>query len=327
MSRIALMLLCPLVMGSGHAAPAEPAVNHSTIAFTLEEKDWLPENLAYDPKSGAFLVGSTRYGAIRGVRPGCSEWDFETARAHGLWQVIGMKADADHRVLWVASSEGDNLLNRRHGSGNAAGLFKFDLDTGALLGRYLLDEPGVTHFLNDLVIAPNGDVYTTHMFDAGQVWRLDAKTGTFASFYNGDADFRYPNGIAITPDGKRLYVAEDKGVSLIDVATRTRTRLAPPAGYKLGAIDGLYLHGHSLVFIQPDQNRVGRCKLGEDGVQVLSCEVLERNHPLFAHPTTGVIVDDTLYYIANSQFDSVGSDGSLPPLEQLYQPVILKLVL
>jgi sugar lactone lactonase YvrE len=327
MSRLAFMLLCPLMMGAGRTAPADPAVNHSTIAFALEEKDWLPENLAYDPKRGAFLVGSTRYGAIRGMRPGCSEWDFETARAHGLWQVIGMKADAERRVLWVASSDGDNLVGHRHGNGNAAGLFKFDLDTGALLGRYLLDEPGVVHFLNDLVVAPDGDVYVTHMFDTGQVWRLDVKTGTFASFYNGDADFHDPNGIAITPDGKRLYVAEDRGVSMIEVASRARTRLESPAGFQLGGIDGLYLHGHSLVFIQPDLKRVARCKLDEGGLRIMGCDVLEENHPLFAHPTTGVIVDDALYYIANSQFDSVGADGSLPPLEQLYQPVILKLKL
>ncbi|HEX7964938.1 MAG TPA: hypothetical protein VF651_04385 [Gammaproteobacteria bacterium] len=325
MSRLAALLLCPLL---GHAPPAlsaEPAVNHSTIAFTLKEKDLLPESLAYDAKDGRFLVGSTRKGKILEVVPGCREWDLVTARAHGLWQVIGMKADSKHRVLWVASSDGGNLVGHRSGRANAAGLFKFDLDDGRLLGQYLLDEPGTDHFLNDLALAPGGDVYVTHMFEAGQVWRLDAKTGTFAPFYSGDAAFRYPNGIAATPDGKRLYVADAAGISVIDIASRSRKPVADPAGFRLSGADGLYLYGHAVVFMQPDLNRVSRCELSDDGLTAQRCRVLELNHPLFAHITTGVVVGSTLYYIANSQFDSIDAQGNLPPLDRLYQPVILKL--
>jgi sugar lactone lactonase YvrE len=325
MSRLAVFLICPLL---GHVAPAhagEPVVSHSSIAFTLKEKDLLPENLAYDPQSGDFFVGSTRKGKVLRVEPGCHEQDFVPARGAGLWQVIGMKADAKRRVLWVLSSDGGNLVGHKPGNGNPAGLFKFDLDDGKLLAKYLLDEPGVTHFLNDLTLAPDGDVYVTHMFDAGQVWRLDAKTGTFAPFYAGDAAFHDPNGIAISPDAKRLYVADDAGISVIDLTTRARTPVADPAGFKLGGVDGLYVYGRTLVFLQPDLKRVSRCELSDDGQTALRCRPLELNNPLFAHITTGVVVGSTLYYIANSQFDSVDDKGDLPPLDQLYQPVILKL--
>src|SRR5690242_824191 len=173
MSRLAVFLMCPLL---GHAAPLPPAgpvVSHSSIAFTLKEKDLLPENLAYDPQSGDFFVGSTRKGKILRVTPGCQERDFVTARAYGLWQVIGLKADPKRRVLWALSSDGGNLVGHRPGNGNPAGLFKFDLDDGRFLAKYLLEEPGVSHFLNDLALDADGDVYVTHMFEAGQVWRLD----------------------------------------------------------------------------------------------------------------------------------------------------------
>ncbi|HEY4126841.1 MAG TPA: hypothetical protein VGN70_02210 [Gammaproteobacteria bacterium] len=325
MSRLAVFLMCPLL---GHAIPAqgaEPVVSHSSIAFTLKEKDLLPENLAFDAKSGDFFVGSTRKGKILRVTPGCHEQDFVPARAHGLWQVIGMKADAKRRLLWVLSSDGGNLVGHKAGNGNPAGLFKFDLDDGQLLARYELDEPGVVHFLNDLVLTPQGDVYVTHMFDAAQVWRLDAATGTFAPFYRGDAAFHDPNGIALSADGKRLYVADDAGISAIDLADRARTPVADPEHFKLGAVDGLYVYGRALIFLQPDLKRVSRCDLSEDGLTALHCAPLELDNPLFAHITTGVVVGSTFYYIANSQFDSVGADGKLPPLDQLYQPVILKL--
>ena len=327
MSRLAAMLLCPLLAGGGPAHAAGPAVDHSTIAFTLKEKDLLPESLAYDPQSGYFLVGSTRSGGIREVAAGCREWDFVAARAHGLWMVTGMKADPKRRALWVASSDGGNLVGHGPGRGAAAGLFEFDLDTGGLIGRYLLQDTGAAHFLDDLVVAPDGDVYVTHSYDTGQVWRLDADTRTFAPFYRGDAGFHNPSGITVTPDGKRLYVADDFGISAIDIAQRIRRPLAAATGLKLAGVEGLYLYDHSLVLIQPKLKRVSRCALDQAGLTVTDCRVLEQDHPLFDDPTTGVIVDNTLYYIANSQFDSVDSEGRLPPLERLYQPVILKLEL
>jgi sugar lactone lactonase YvrE len=325
MSRLAVFLMCPLL---GHAAPLPAAgavVSHSSIAFTLKEKDLLPENLAYDPQSGDFFVGSTRKGKILRVTPGCHERDFVPARAFGLWQVIGLKADPRRRLLWVLSSDGGNLVGHKPGNGNPAGLFKFDLDDGKLLARYVLDEPGVVHFLNDLALDADGDVYVTHMFDAGQVWKLDARTGTFAPFYGGDAAFHDPNGIALSADGRRLYVADEMGISAIDLATRVRTPVADPASFKLGGVDGLYVRGRSLVFLQPDLRRVSRCELTDEGHTAVHCTVLELNNPLFMHITTGVVVEGSLYYIADSQFDAVGADGSLPPLDQLYQPVILKL--
>jgi sugar lactone lactonase YvrE len=325
MSRLAVFLICPLL---GHAAPAAasaPVVSHSSIAFTLQEKDLLPENLAYDPQSGDFFVGSTRKGKILRVSPGCHEQDFVTARAYGLWQVIGMKADPRRRLLWVLSSDGDNLVGYKTGNGSPAGLFKFDLDDGKLLARYVLDEPGVVHFLNDLVLTPQGDVYVTHMFDRAQVWRLDARTGTFAPFYAGDTAFHDPNGIALSADGKRLYVADEAGISAIDTGTRARTPLTDPAGFGLGGVDGLYVYGRALVFLQPDLKRVARCELSADGLTAEHCAPLELNNPLFDHITTGVVVGNSLFYIANSQFDRVGAGGTLPPLDQLYQPVILKL--
>jgi sugar lactone lactonase YvrE len=325
MSRLAVFLMCPLL---GHAAPLPAGgavVSHSSIAFTMQEKDLLPENLAYDPRSGDFFVGSTRKGKVVRVTPGCHERDFVPARAFGLWQVIGMKADPRRRLLWVLSSDGGNLVGHKPGNGNPAGLFKFDLDDGKLLAKYLLDEPGKVHFLNDLALAADGDVYVTHMFDAGQVWRLDAKTGTFAPFYSGDAAFHDPNGIALSADGKRLYVASDEGISAIDLANRARTPVADPAGFKLGGVDGLYVQGRTLVFLQPDLKRVSRCELTDGGLSAAHCTALELNNPLFMHITTGVVVEGALYYIADSQFEAVGADGGLPPLDQLYQPVILKL--
>lgn len=52
--------------------------------------------------------------------------------------------------------------------------------------------------------------------------------------------------------------------------------------------------------------------------------ILERAHPRFDEPTLGVIVDDALFYVANSQRRHFGRDGSAD-LDQRQEPAILRL--
>jgi sugar lactone lactonase YvrE len=326
--RIAAGLFAALVLLSA-ARPAQAGdepLNRSSIAFTLAEKDLLPESVAYDPKTKAFFVSSTRKGKIVRYQDGKAS-DFVGPRQHGLYMTIGMKADPKRRVLWVASTYGSNLETYEKRDGSPAALFKFDLDTAALLGKWDIGSDGATHFLNDLALAPDGSVFVTHMFDAAQVWRLDAATGTFAPWYRGDPAFKYPNGIACDAACTRLYVAHEGGISMIDVATRERVLLTAPEGQPISGNDGLYLHQGDLVGVQPGRKRVMRFSLSADGRAVTESKVLEYKHPLFDDPTTGVIVGEYLYYIANAQFDRFDKDGKLFPMERLYQPVILKVAL
>jgi hypothetical protein len=58
--------------------------------------------------------------------------------------------------------------------------------------------------------------------------------------------------------------------------------------------------------------------------RVTSERVLEINNPRFDIPTTGVIVGDEFYYVANSQLRAFNPDGSIFPSEKLREPVVLK---
>lgn len=318
--RTPILLLC-LATLAGAAGAGEPA----PVAFTLPERDLLPENVAFDPATGHFFVGSTRKGKIVRYRDGVAE-DFVPARAHGLWMVIGMKADPGRRALWVASSAGSNLEDPPDGPGGPAGLFRFDLDTGALEGRWLLDDGDTVHFLNDLVVAPNGDVYVTHMFDAAAIYRLDAATGTFSVFLRGDADFRNPNGITMDPSGEHLFVAHAGGISRVALADRERCPLRIPEGALPSGIDGLYYHQNALVAVHPGAGEVRRHELDASGKRIVDSRALARDHPAFHIPTTGVLVDDHLYVVANSQFDAF-EDGELWPLDRLAEPAIVRIEL
>lgn len=312
-------------------APARPAqeetattpVNHSLIAFTLPEKDLLPENVAYDPLEQAFYVGSTRKGKVVKVDKQGKVTDFIAPRQDGLWMVIGMKVDAARRALWVNSSYGDNLIDYQKRDGSPAGVFKFDLSSGKLIKKYLLDKPGETHFFNDLVLNRRGDLFITHMFKESALYRIAVDRDELELLARPE-NFSEPNGVTLSDDERALFVATDEGISAFDVASLARRQLTAPPEVSLKGIDGLYFYKRSLIAIHPGRKLVRRYFLDEAMKSVTRAETIEAQHPMFNVPTTGVIVNDMFYYVANAQFGSFNKDGALFPPERLYEPVILK---
>ncbi|QQS42194.1 MAG: hypothetical protein IPM63_04415 [Acidobacteriota bacterium] len=303
-------------------APAAQPVINSYISFSLMEKDLLPENVAYDPVDKAFYVGSTRKGKIVRFKDGAAS-DFASREDHGLWQVIGMKVDPARRVLWVCSSMGENLEGYSKSDTNPAGIFKFDLRTGELIKKYVLETPGEVHFFNDLVIGPSGDVFATHMFKEAAIYTIAAERDELEVFLKPDR-FAAPNGIAISDDGGRLFIAHQFGVKTLNVKTKEFLNLQYPENVTMKGIDGLYFFDRSLIAIHSEPGQVRRYRLDESLGNVISGETLESGHPLLRLPTTGVIIDGSLHYVANSQFDAFTGSGELLPYDRLVQPVILR---
>lgn len=319
-----VFLLALVSFGAQQQPPAERIpINRSFIAFTIPEKDLLPESVAYDPVEQAFYVGSTRKGKIVKVDKQGKITDFIAPRQDGLWMVIGIKIDAARRVLWINSSYGDNLVGYQKRDGSPAGVFKFDLRSGKLIKKYLLDKSGETHFCNDLAINDKGDVFISHMFSESAIYRITTERDELELFAKPE-NFTEPNGLALSADGRTLFVATDEGVSAIDVTSKARHQLTAPADVSLKGIDGLYVYRGSLIAVHPGRRMVRRYFLDDALKSVTRAETLEANHPMMNVPTTGVIVGDQFYYVANAQFGSFEKDGALFPLERLFEPVILK---
>jgi hypothetical protein len=74
-------------------------------------------------------------------------------------------------------------------------------------------------------------------------------------------------------------------------------------------------------------NRLIRLWLSPDQKQCNNFAVIEANNPLFDEPTLGVIVKDTFYFIANSQWEKVDDKGQLAPADKLQNALILKVKL
>jgi hypothetical protein len=309
-------------------AANEPRVSRSRAAFTLTEKDLIPEGITHDPVTDTFFVGSIRKRKVVAIAKDGKVRDFTTEGQDGLWAVLGLKVDAARRHLWVACFSTESMKDAPPGEKGRGGVFLYDLTSGRLLRKITLDNrPFQSHLVNDLALSSSGDVFITDS-DAGGVRMLRVGTQSLEPLVP-DGTFFYPNGLALSEDGARLYVAHYRGLASVDPRTGQHTAVQAPEGTLLSGLDGVSLYKGSLIGVQNGHGRarIVRFHFGADPTRVERAEILESGNPVFNIPTTGTVVGDAFVYIANSQLRRLGPKGELPPLEQLDPTTLLRVEL
>jgi hypothetical protein len=300
-----------------------PIIN-SVTAFTLREKGLVPESVSYDPATEVFYLSSVYRRKIVSLDGKGEVKDFST-EADGLWSVMGMKVDAARRLLWVCTAAHPQMSNYREEDNGKSALFKYDLRNGKLVKKYLLPNKPRPHWLGDLVVNSRGDVFATDSVSPA-IYVVNRKRDELELFLEGEP-FVSLQGLDFTPDGKRLFVADyAKGIFVIDLETKNPVVLSPAPDSTLLGIDGLYSYKGSLIAIQNGVNpsRLIRLSLSADLSRVERFEILEANNSVFDEPTLGVLVKDTFYFIANSQWGAIDSQGQLAAADKLKEPVVLK---
>lgn len=297
-------------------------VGDSRVAFSIPEKDLLPEGIAYDPGEGCFYLGSLWKSKIIKVGREGKAADFTGERQDGLRSVAGLKVDPERRNLWAVSLVSQPWAKSNPEEAGWSAVFKYDLRTGKLIRKYELDNKGTPHLFNDLAITGKGDVFVTDSVQ-NEVYAIFRDSDSLESFFRSD-EFMYTNGIALGADDRTLYVASPgNGVYRIDIPSKECRLVSHPDTMTLSGIDGLSFFDNSLVGVQPSLNRVSRYYLNAAGDSVERLEIIEARNPLFNFPTTGTIAGETFYYIANSQAYSFRSDGTIFPDDELKEVTIL----
>ncbi len=299
----------------------------SNYAFSLKEKDLVPEGITYDPRQQKYYVSSVYKRKIVGINMDGTAFDFTGEAQDGLYSTLGMKVDAARNQLWVMgvlNSPKPKMMNPTD-FGKAA-VFQYDLETKKLLKKYTLNDT-LKHVFNDLVII-NGSVYLTDS-ENESIYRIDKETGTFTLFYHWDWMF-YPNGITVSQDQKYLFVAHWAGISRVALTDTQMVMLQCKPNTTLTGVDGLYAYENSLVAVQNGagpQSRIMLFELNKTMDAVAKSTVLESQNPLYNVPTSGVIVDDEFFFVANSQLQNFDAQGNIFPQDKMQPTYILKLKL
>ena len=239
-----------------------------------------------------FYVSSTTDGAVlRGDlrRPDEAARVFLPGGEDGRTTARGLDATKD--LLLVAG-------------GPTGTLFVYDRASGELLSTFSRAQA----FLNDVRIAPDGDVYATDS-TANVVYRVpaDELLGTIAGELDVFARLGKPaagfnaNGLAVTPDGRFLIVVQSVTGQLFRISTDDGSvRPIDLGGATVMNGDGIVLQGRTLYVVRNSNERVTEVRLSGD---LTSGRVVETvSDPSFAFPTTAALANGRLL-VVNSQFN------------------------
>jgi hypothetical protein len=233
----------------------------------------------------------------------------------GAWRAVpgldagslfGMAADAARRRLWIASG---SLEQTPSPETAFRGLIALDLDSLQEIERIPLAGPGSP---GDLTVAGDGTVYASDPI-SGALYRAGPGARALAMLVS-PGRLRSPQGLALSADGRRLYVADYAyGIGVVEIAGGRITRLAARGAAMLDGVDGLLADHGALIVIQSGTNprRILRLRLSASCDEVTGIDILERANPNWGEPTLGVIDGGELLYVADAQWERYGPAGAI----------------
>jgi hypothetical protein len=266
--------------------------------YVIPGDDVFPEGVTLRPGTDQFFVSSTTTGTVyRGTLGKPRMRAFLAPGEDGRALANGLRASRDHLVV----------------AGSVTGyIFVYDIRTGRLIRRFATGSGGL---INDVAIAPGGDVYATDS-GRGLLFRVPAqaaykrtgKTTRLKPFLDvGDTPIgAAPNGIV--PVGRRylLVIGLGSGVlGRVDLQTKAVRAVKGPT---LPAGDGLARTGHTLYAVNSGA-KVTQVKLSGDWLG--GTVVRDITSPSFRLPTT-VQIEGNRLLVVNSQFDKRGRTPELP---------------
>lgn len=292
-------------------AANKQATAQTTHVASIAEKDLIPEDLAFDPKTHRFFVSSVRTGRIVTTNSAMKEF---TTFAKSEWSVLALQVDPVRRILWASTGWVPHCEHCVKSDEDKTALLAFDADSGALKQRIESPVPGL---LGDMTIGRRGDIFVSEGIH-GAVFHLPRGSAALLRL-DQPGEFPSPQTPALSADEKTLYVPDYvRGIAAIDLATRQTRWLQPADGIALTGIDGLYLYRRFFIAVQ---NGTTPPRLMRFSLDLKHQEILEANTPHLGEPTHGTIVkqgsNDLFYFLANTgwgDYDAQGKkkDGSAP---------------
>lgn len=274
---------------------------NGVLAFSIPEPNLIPEGITYNSKTKTFFLSSIHLKKIIEVNPkNGSVTDFILPESEGYQGGVGLKVDRKRKLLYALCY---SKVNDEH----ITGLYCYSLKNKQLKFKILLGGNS-SKILNEMALDKAGNLYITDTFRS-KIFMLKKGTQQLVEYYSEDK--LHPNGITIDKKRKTLYIASwEKGILALDMKTRT-TKSIHPSDTTSQKVDGLYFYKNSLITNhiswEKETQKISRYYLNKQQ-KVKKTEVMDKAHPLFDVPTTGVIVKDKYYCIANSQIPKLDQE-------------------
>ncbi len=305
-------------------------VVRSTPFAEISVRAFHAEGVGWDPRTHSLYVGSVRDGVVARVSMDKTTSTIVPAHTADLRAVFGVTVDTLRDLLWVSSAD---VPERDGGVATprvTSAIHAFGLATGAPAGRWELPRDGRDHVLGDVVLAPDGRVWTTDSYGAG-VYRVpaDLRDGPLEPVAFSHPDWVSLQGITFSADNQTAWLADwSRGLFQVDLRTARVSPVTDTAGETLRGIDGLYWTPRGIVAIQNGAipPRVIRVTLDSSGTRFPGVEVLD-HPPGPGEPTLGVLTPEGFLFVATSLWPFYGPGGRLDPDQPLPTAQIRRLAL
>ena len=300
------------------------SIGSARAVFTLPAFDFLAEDIVWDESGDRFLVSSVRRGTIVAVSRAGTVTEL-VARTSGTWGMFALAIDSVTSRLWATTVAMPHVDGFTAADSGKSAVVRFDLRTGALQKRYDLPATARGNSPGDIAIAPNGSLYVSDS-RSGVIYAIEAGADSLAVLVP-EGTFMSPQGPAVSPDGKALYVADYvRGLARIDLESGAVQWMRHGRNVALSGIDGLAFAGRrTLIAVQNGllPHRILALTIDPPTGSVTSASVLVQDSATIQEPTHGVLLGDEFHFIANSGWDGFGEDGALRKDHGLRPPAVL----
>jgi len=292
----------------------------SQITLQFSKNDLVPEGVDYARQHG-FLVGSIGLGQIHTVNPQDGSLQQLTS-TNRLSSTVGIQVDEERNRICATN----NAVPFPQVSQQAS-VVELRLDNGAFVAEYdFTSLLSGNKFLNDVAVdAKRSVVYVTDSVQ-GAIYSANTRTGRVELFVQSDllAPLDVNFGIGLGANGIEIWNSEyiivtrtvnntnTNGVDLYKInlsdSNRTLRRVDLSFNFPLGGtFDGLYFNrqnGH-LFAVGGGSSFVYEISSNNDWASASVIQTFPMTSPTI---TTCVVVDDSIFALANSFFSLTGPD-------------------